>query len=401
VKAIPPIERVVSLKINVRIRLSHVWCQDPEDYYTGIDEIYFVGSCVSGDVIQASIIPPREINQSLGLDYSGVDASVLFDARVEETSYVSGTLIMWDEDFAKDWANRPQWIDAIVENVGAAITTFGGLELGIIYWSTAAAFYAVAENDQDDQLGNLAIIVPATGPQEQDLPAVRFSYDGWGPWSDYDYTVRIHVSRQFPSLLTRVEPSPLQAGVETDIIVHAFDAATEQPADAAVITSTGQELGRTNQPFRHSFSRTTGGSVISRDYPKTDISFFVLLPRLRAWVEPALAAPGLASVVVHAVDAKTGQNVDGDVLIANQKVANIDERFEYFFDYPTARVCEEVESISTLRQRNGEADGEDNVRLICGLRRIGLVGRVRATGYEDQPVVFLPSPPSENLTVTP
>ena len=107
------------MKIHVRLTLSYAYCYDTEDVGSipdtgGIDELYCMGAFTDGKQAHAALLPPQEVNKNLIVTWPS-DVAVLFEGDIEETATLRGSFIAWDEDYAKDWAQRSVWIDRIVE----------------------------------------------------------------------------------------------------------------------------------------------------------------------------------------------------------------------------------------------------------------------------------------------
>jgi hypothetical protein len=200
---------VVGATSRLRITVGAIRCDDPEDIVDG-DEFYLIGGAVLDD---GSATPPTRavitapMRMTAGFTrYLPPDQAVVFDGAVPAGATVRCVLRAFDEDFAKDWARRPEWVDSLNQKVATAAAgaiaagivatpvgwpaiIAGGVTLGLL-----ATLYVTASGDRDDELGSFYLAVPARGLLHEEQ-IWQFRRDDWTEYSSWRYTVRLSVDR--------------------------------------------------------------------------------------------------------------------------------------------------------------------------------------------------------------
>jgi hypothetical protein len=191
------------MTVRVRIELLEAKCGDTEDK-TGADELYVIGAGFAGqNTVKPVLTTPFNINDGETKSFNPAER-IIFDADIEDNSTVLCGVVAYDEDFGKDWAKRPAWLDTLAKEVltkaidaashgqvkPAAILGGIGVAYGIFGWFAAS--------DADDELGRLELTIPASGPvlEEREWPFSRdggfFDYSGW------NYSIKYRITRAFP-----------------------------------------------------------------------------------------------------------------------------------------------------------------------------------------------------------
>ncbi len=202
---------------HVTIRIANLHCRNTEDV-TGADEFYTVSALSTGhpSQTQADVLPKLSINDKEIRQPN----YVIYDGWVDKGSSVRGGLIAYDEDFAKDWAKRPQWVDQLTYTIAQGLQKSGDARLvpaGIILQYGYKAFDLIASADKDDKLGSIELNINADGPQNESRfwPFWRKDRTGFSNWS---YSVDLEIVRKGPAPsqttvdLTRLSPSARWAG---------------------------------------------------------------------------------------------------------------------------------------------------------------------------------------------
>jgi hypothetical protein len=198
------------MSVNVRIELVDVYCDNTEDV-TGADEFYLVGVAkADGAEPKPILTTPIDINDGQRRTFASSEIT-MFEGALPEEGLVALYVQAYDEDAAKDWAKRPDYVDKMLGSVvsGAGGVVVAALATNPVGWATIAAavgvglvvggFAFVVGQDRDDQLGTLQTLVPASGPAMEDK-YWSFSQAGW--WSGWSYTVRYRVSRKTSTVTT-------------------------------------------------------------------------------------------------------------------------------------------------------------------------------------------------------
>jgi hypothetical protein len=204
------------MQTGITIELVSVYCDDTEDL-TGADEFYLIGLAVGDPDLKSPILTtPRSVNDG-ELKSFGAE-SILFKGEVPVDSNVALYLQARDEDVAKDWSQRPAWVDKMSEaaaaklGAGAAAALLtnpaGWATVGICALAAVGigGFYLAMGSDQDDELGSLQVLIPARGPAEE-TRRWRFAQSGW--YSGWNYTLTYRVRRVGAGVIPPlVQPSP-------------------------------------------------------------------------------------------------------------------------------------------------------------------------------------------------
>jgi hypothetical protein len=194
---------------RLSIRLESIQCFDPEDIVDG-DELYIAGAAVLDDgsanpKTRATVVAPIQMKAGFTRN-PPLDQAVVFDDAVPAGANVRCVLRAFDEDVAKDWANRPEWVDMISKSVaiaaagaiaaGIAATPIGwpGIIAGSVTLGVLAGIYAGANGDRDDELGSFYLVVPTQGLRHEEQ-IWQFRRDDWTGYSSWRYAVRLTIDR--------------------------------------------------------------------------------------------------------------------------------------------------------------------------------------------------------------
>lgn len=180
---------------KITIKLLDVRCRDTEDV-SGPDEFYIVGSVRHSSTKPAKLVlvKPFSINDNQTKQLHNREGGIAFNGVVENDAVIVMELTAYDEDYGKDWksiASRLQesLSKSTLEAAGSGAGEVGGatIALGVFY-----AMDAIFKRDKDDQLGRMAISIPAKylrpGTQTR-----SWKFSKGGPWwsnSKWNYTVR-------------------------------------------------------------------------------------------------------------------------------------------------------------------------------------------------------------------
>jgi hypothetical protein len=322
------------MTVRIQVMLADIDCNDTEDV-DGVDEIYLISAVAAGEVVQGTITHPVAIGSGSAYSIDPGQAEV-FNGDVPPGKTAKGFVQVWDEDVAKDWANRPRWVDEVVSSIATGVTkaalqsgnpwAIGGaalLDLGVWSW------YYIAPRDKDDNLGNFTFDIPTDGPQYEVRRAEVKGGQGW--WSSWDYTITYAIRRWPVYPRIRVEPETIQVDRLVEVTVSAADAESEVTLDG-IVRIGGREVGSLGLPFLYVFHDPTAGVVESPGYPPTSFPFPVALRKLSAIVEPypvALDSPVI--VTVRAEDADSHAPVSCEVVVNGARVGETNVPFAYTF----------------------------------------------------------------------
>ncbi len=185
---------------QVRVELLNVSCGNTEDV-TGGDEFYIVGALSDGTNTNTKgvLISKMDINDGQN-KYFNPAQQVIFNGNVLPQDTVRGGLKAFDEDFAKDWSQYSSTVQKITNEVAAGLASSedpkGKAAAAILkYGVTGFGFFASL--DGDDQLGELTLNIPASGPSIEEK-TWNFSKNAswWNPgYSTWNYTVYYRITR--------------------------------------------------------------------------------------------------------------------------------------------------------------------------------------------------------------
>lgn len=205
---------------RIRVELAYVTCRDTEDV-TGADEFYIAGVVITdnANLRKGILTTPISINDGQTKTFRP-EETILFEGDLPDNQSVGLMLQAYDEDAAKDWSKRPEWINTTTQKVGTAAggAVAAGLASNPIGWTAIAAglaaglalggFHLAMGSDKDDQLGTTNIVIPVTG-RANEVKAWHFSRSGW--WSGWDYTVTYRIHRE-GAAIDAIEKSLAQMG---------------------------------------------------------------------------------------------------------------------------------------------------------------------------------------------
>jgi hypothetical protein len=201
--------------VRLRIELLSVQARDTED--TGLlglgraDEFYLVGAVLT-DAGEKQGVLTTPVSVAPG-QVKGFLEPVLFEGELPERDMVALHLLAYDEDAAKDWSKRPEYLDTITRGIATragevVVASLGSHPLGWGVISGAvgagmalAAFHLIIGRDEDDQLGVLNELIPASGPPLE-VRQWSFSHGKPGDYSSWDYTVEYRIRRWQPETAT-------------------------------------------------------------------------------------------------------------------------------------------------------------------------------------------------------
>lgn len=344
---------------RVRIDLYDVICHDSEDVASGGDELYVVGGAVYDagpkPVGTAKAVAPMAMIPG---NTSGFYDAVVFDANVPDDGKIKLCLTAWDEDYAKDWAKvQDEWETAedvlsLISAVGGPTTAWTGV---VAKWMKVIDF--VASHDKDDNLGQLAQVIPALGP---DVEFREWRFRGSSGWnlglgfSDWDYTLRYRIQRILPALIVTTDPARLFVDSTAMIKVHAVDFTTGATVNGRVvlegavgIISVGVIPGwsptsipiprlrrdhKTDTPFQVKAGMTTlAGSVIADGYPPVPFKLPVIGRPITLHQDPAQIKSGASSTITIRADDGSGLLVAGAVLLDGAQIGMTNQAFTHTF----------------------------------------------------------------------
>ncbi|MEG3923657.1 MULTISPECIES: hypothetical protein [unclassified Microcoleus] len=181
---------------KIKIELVDVFCRYTEDI-AGADDFYLLGALVGGEVTKVIATRPIKINDKQTKTFRPED-TVLFEGDIPAGQTVKGGIKAYDEDVAKDWANKyGETITQISSAVSTAVAAAGGPQGAIAGTVLAAATKAVglfANLDKDDLLDTTELEISATGSSREERSWVMKKKDGIN-WSTWDYTLRYRITR--------------------------------------------------------------------------------------------------------------------------------------------------------------------------------------------------------------
>jgi hypothetical protein len=200
---------------NVTVELISVYCSNTEDV-TGGDEFYLVGLALGDPDLRSPILTtPMSVNDGQVKTFGA--ESLLFKGEVPVDSHIALYLQAYDEDFAKDWAKRPSWVDKMAEASAAQLSAGAAAALltnpagwAIVATCALAAagiggFYLAGSGDKDDELGSLRALIPVRGYSEENR---QWSFQRSGGWSGWNYTVRFRIRRIGAGVTPTPKPLP-------------------------------------------------------------------------------------------------------------------------------------------------------------------------------------------------
>ncbi|MDQ4033925.1 MAG: hypothetical protein M3332_17470 [Actinomycetota bacterium] len=192
---------------HVTIRIAKVHCRGTEDV-TGADELYTVSTLATGNPsqTQAAVMPKFNINDN----ETKYPNYVIYDSWIDEGSSVRGGLVVYDEDFAKDWAKRPQWVDKLTNAVAQWLQNSGDpkkVTAGKILQYGYKAFDLIASADKDDKLASIELDISEGGPQKE-TQTWNFRREDPTGFSDWNYSVDLEILRSRVPKLTAVWRHP-------------------------------------------------------------------------------------------------------------------------------------------------------------------------------------------------
>lgn len=187
---------------KVRIELLSVTCRKTEDIgiFGSEDEFYIAGALFDGVNSRGVLTPILDIDNGDTKPYQ----HVIFDSDVPLGQNIRGGLKAFDEDTAKDWEKREDYITKISNKVASELESSGdplAATAGMILRFAVKALGILFPLDKDDELGSLELNIPASG---SDVEEKEWNFNE----DDSDYTVRYRIIRGI-----RVNPtSPVAQG---------------------------------------------------------------------------------------------------------------------------------------------------------------------------------------------
>jgi hypothetical protein len=186
---------VTGQTVRVRVELLDVQCGNTEDV-TGPDEFYLVGAFEQGGKAKSVLTRPFDINDGQTQTFPASE-KVVFDGDVPLKQSISGGLIAYDEDYAKDWAKQKEMAKKITDGVSAGASSADNKNVrtaGTVLKIAYEIWNVIASLDQDDELGRTEINVAAAGPAEETI-AWKFERKDPTGFSSWEYTVRYRITR--------------------------------------------------------------------------------------------------------------------------------------------------------------------------------------------------------------
>lgn len=195
-------------QVRIVVKLLSTHCGNTEDV-TGADELYAVSlfSAGSKETMQAGLSSKLNINDDQAFD-PWPAPHVLYDGVVDDTQTLTGGIRFFDEDFAKDWSQRPQWLDGLVGKGASALQSSGNPKAviaGTVLDYAYKGFGWVASMDADDLLGARDMTISPSGPASE-ITNFKFHRDDWTGYSSWNYNALIAIER-YP-VKTPVPPPP-------------------------------------------------------------------------------------------------------------------------------------------------------------------------------------------------
>lgn len=174
---------------KVRIELIDVKCRKTEDIgiFGSEDEFYIAGALSDSINTQGVLTPILDIDNDQTKSYN----HVIFDADVPLGQNIRGGLKAFDEDAAKDWEKRKDYITKITDKVVSELANSEDPDAAtaskILEFAVKALGFLFSL-DKDDELGSLELNIPASGLNVEEK---EWNFDG----DDSDYTVRYRITR--------------------------------------------------------------------------------------------------------------------------------------------------------------------------------------------------------------
>jgi hypothetical protein len=207
---------------------------------------------------------------------------MLFEQEVADNDTIFIALLAFDEDAAKDWEKRPQWMDQIALEVGKqgiAQAAAGNLTAAVIMGAAVGVYYGFSwmmGRDKDDELARKELTLPALGDPSRPVEMMDWDFKGGGGWwSSWNYKVKLRISRSITKMVAKVtQPSQIFYGEPTNVAVSAHDYVTNLPVPGKVyfVTEKEEEVGSTNTSIAYTFVKATHGKVSANGYPDTNFS---------------------------------------------------------------------------------------------------------------------------------
>lgn len=195
---------------KVRIELVNVTCRKTEDigWFGSEDEFYIAGALSDSINTQGVLTPILDIDNDQTKPYN----HVIFDADVPLGQNIRGGLKAFDEDAAKDWKKREEYVTKITNEVIAELAKSNNpkaVSAGKILGFAVKILGILFILDKDDELGSLELDIPVSGPGVEEK---EWTFDG----DDSDYTVRYRITRA--STGSGTHPTPTWAVMGNELI---------------------------------------------------------------------------------------------------------------------------------------------------------------------------------------
>lgn len=180
---------------KVEIRIKKIHCGNTEDV-TGSDELYFTSVLTDGssEKTQAEVVGIITINDNQTRNPN----ALIYRATLASGRSVRGGIVAFDEDSAKDWAKKPEWVESMKDQVVKGLKAQGNpwaVGAGVVLEWGYKIVDTIIKADKDDKLGEKQLNIPVTGPASQTL-SWKFSKKGdWLGYSSWNYTVDIEILR--------------------------------------------------------------------------------------------------------------------------------------------------------------------------------------------------------------
>jgi hypothetical protein len=141
---------------KVRVFLDSVLCAATEDV-TGPDEFYLTGA-ISTDPehTKAVLTNPLTINSDEDKPF-GVGGGLVWEADVDNSSWLKIALLGYDEDAAKDWEKNKEWVQEITDALVTALAAAGESKAATLVKLVPTIVGGIFKLDQDDHLGDIAV----------------------------------------------------------------------------------------------------------------------------------------------------------------------------------------------------------------------------------------------------
>src|SRR5205085_10854972 len=108
--------RRCTVAVRLRIELVDVQCRDTEDVLVA-DTFYLMAVAMASDADKSALVTdPVKIKSGQTISFSGNDLAVFY-ADVADDAIVLGGLKAFEEDLAKDWPKKAEWVKQVLDGL--------------------------------------------------------------------------------------------------------------------------------------------------------------------------------------------------------------------------------------------------------------------------------------------